>query len=39
MILSIDERKPLRKPTSFHDKISEETRNRRNISQHNKGYI
>jgi hypothetical protein len=25
--------------TPLYDKISEETRNRRNITQHNKGYI
>jgi hypothetical protein len=25
--------------TSFHDKISDETRNRRNVPQHNKHYI
>jgi hypothetical protein len=39
MILSIDEKKPLKNPTPFYDKSSEETRNRRNVPQHNKAYI
>jgi hypothetical protein len=40
MILSIDTEKVFDKnPTPFHDKSSEETRNRRNVPQHNKGYI
>jgi hypothetical protein len=25
--------------TALHDKISQETRNKRNVPQHNKGYI
>jgi hypothetical protein len=35
MILSIN----AENSTSFHDKRSEETRNRRNVPQHNKSYI
>jgi hypothetical protein len=39
MIFSIDTEKAFDKnPTPFHDKISEETRNRRNIPHHNKAY-
>jgi hypothetical protein len=40
MILSIDAGKAFDKnPTLFHDKSSEETRNRRNLPQHSKDYI
>jgi hypothetical protein len=30
---------PFKNSTSSHDKSSEETRNKRHIHQHNKGYI
>jgi hypothetical protein len=34
------QQKPLEKnPTSFLDKSSDETKNKRNAPQHNKGYI
>jgi hypothetical protein len=36
---SLIEKKLWQNPTSFHDKSSEEARDRRNILQHNKGYI
>jgi hypothetical protein len=40
MIFSIDAEKAFEKnPTHFHDKRSEETKNRRNIAQHNEGYM
>jgi hypothetical protein len=39
MIISIDTEKFWQNSTSLHDKNSEETRNRRNIPQHNKGCI
>jgi hypothetical protein len=40
MILSIDAEKAFDKiQHPFHDKSFEETRNKRNIPQHNKGYI
>jgi hypothetical protein len=39
MILSIDAKKSLwQNSTPFHDKSSEETRNRKNVIQHNKEY-
>jgi hypothetical protein len=39
-ILSIDAEKVFDKNSIFfHDKISDETRNRRNVFQHNKGYM
>jgi hypothetical protein len=40
MILSINVEKSFDKnPIPFHDKSSEETKNRRNVPQHNKGYV
>jgi hypothetical protein len=40
MIISIDTEKNLQQnSTSFHDKSSDETRNRMNVPQYNKGYI
>jgi hypothetical protein len=40
MIISIDTEKAFEKNrTLFHDKSSEETRNRRNFPQHSIGYI
>jgi hypothetical protein len=39
MIISIDAKKSLwQNSTSLHDKSSEETKNKRNIHQHNKDY-
>jgi hypothetical protein len=35
----INRKKQGQNPTSFHDKSTEETRNRKNIPQHNKSYI
>jgi hypothetical protein len=37
MIISVDEEKPLTKFNILHDKISEETRNRKNITNYIKG--
>jgi hypothetical protein len=39
MIPSIDKEKALKNSTPFHEKHLEENRNRRNVLQHNKGYI
>ena len=39
MIISIDAEKPLTKSTFIYDKNRPESRNRRNIPQHNKSYI
>ena len=39
MIISIDEEKAFDQTTSIYDKNSLESRNRRNIPQHNKSYI
>jgi hypothetical protein len=39
MIISIDAERAFENSTTFHDKSSDETRNRRNVPQHNKGYI
>ena len=39
MIISIDEEKAFDNSTSIYDKNSPESRNRRNIPQHNKSYI
>jgi hypothetical protein len=39
-IISIDAEKPFDKnTTSFLDKSSDKTSNRRNVPQHNKGYV
>jgi hypothetical protein len=38
-ILSKGRKSLSQNPTPFHDKSSEETRNRRNVPQHNKGCI
>jgi hypothetical protein len=37
--LSTDAEKTFAKSIPFHDKSSEETRNRRSVPQHNKGYM
>jgi hypothetical protein len=40
LIISIDAEKAFdKKSTPFQDKSSDETRNRRNVPQYNKGYI
>jgi hypothetical protein len=39
MILSIDRKGLSQNPTAFHDKSAEETWNRRNVPQNNKGYL
>jgi hypothetical protein len=38
MVISIGKKKPLTKFNITSDKSPEEIRNRRNISEHNKGY-
>jgi hypothetical protein len=39
LIISTDAQNPLNNSIPFHDKSSDETRNRRNVPQHSKGYI
>jgi hypothetical protein len=39
MVLLIYAEKALTKSSTFHDKTSEETRNRKNVPQYNKDYI